>query len=567
MVIQRMREAGLKKMVPGSNSSIMRRSRRRNYIAFWLLCASPLFITALVQASTLQQRDIADGPNTTPTISEGKGRKSGGGLKPQVWAPVMSAAILVLLAMAGLAFYLIQKWCLHNSSLSFWYGGDDSSTFGQGLVANGQGGYASSKSRSPVQNAKLPHHGPPVKIFTLEELSTAAANFSAEALIGRGGFGAVYIGKLSDGTPIAVKRLSGLSMQGEAEFRTEVGMIAHQLYSPHLVRLLGYSSQGDERILCYELMTRGSLLDYLKDGTYTIPLAVLDWRTRIQIARDAAAGLRFLHESDPPVVHRDVKPNNILLDECYNAKVADFGLSKLYPDSRSSHVTTRVVGTFGYLAPDYSITGRLTVKSDVYSFGVVLLEILSGRSSTVSDEENKEPFLVPWAKPLLNNKKRVMDVVDPVLEGAHPAKGAEMVGSLISSCLQLDPDRRPNMNTVHNILSLVYDIPFNSVKAKLQREALLSKKHSFQVVQQIQSSSASSSGLNNPQFSIPRGKSSILRDRDTKTYEEMEQQPSSVVTVQASPSISETFRQHRRTVSFELDEQQQQTSSARQHSA
>jgi hypothetical protein len=115
-----------------------------------------------------------------------------------------------------------------------------------------------------VQNAKLPHHGPPVKIFTLEELSTAAANFSADALIGRGGFGAVYIGKLSDGTPVAVKRLSGLSMQGEAEFRTEVGMIAHQLYSPHLVRLLGYSSQGDERILCYELMTRGSLLDYLK---------------------------------------------------------------------------------------------------------------------------------------------------------------------------------------------------------------------------------------------------------------------------------------------------------------
>ncbi len=115
-----------------------------------------------------------------------------------------------------------------------------------------------------MQNAKLPHHGPPVKIFTLEELSTAAANFSADALIGRGGFGAVYIGKLSDGTPVAVKRLSGLSMQGEAEFRTEVGMIAHQLYSPHLVRLLGYSSQGDERILCYELMTRGSLLDYLK---------------------------------------------------------------------------------------------------------------------------------------------------------------------------------------------------------------------------------------------------------------------------------------------------------------
>jgi hypothetical protein len=103
-----------------------------------------------------------------------------------------------------------------------------------------------------------------VKIFTLEELSTAAANFSADALIGRGGFGAVYIGKLSDGTPVAVKRLSGLSMQGEAEFRTEVGMIAHQLYSPHLVRLLGYTSQGDERILCYELMTRGSLLDYLK---------------------------------------------------------------------------------------------------------------------------------------------------------------------------------------------------------------------------------------------------------------------------------------------------------------
>ncbi|KAL3675071.1 hypothetical protein R1sor_025019 [Riccia sorocarpa] len=401
-----------------------------------------------------------------------------------IWISVLIAGILILVIAACLFIFFYRR---RQKRKNIFHHSEYGVPYIQGIL--GKPGIVMTYDRPPGwcvvrrPNSVLHSFGPPVKIFTYEELAEATGNFTSNALIGSGGFGSVYKGRLADGTLVAVKTLTKKnSLQGEAEFRTEVEMIAHQLHSPHLVRLRGYCSQGDERLLVYDLMGRGSVFDYLRDYTRPSPVALLDWKTRIQIARDAAAGIRFLHEANPPVVHRDIKPSNILLDDQLNAKVADFGLSKSYPLPQSDHVTTRVVGTFGYLAPDYSITGKLTVKSDVYSFGVVLLEILSGKHSTVADEsdsERPEQFLVPWAKSLLNDKQRVHEVVDPALHGAYPPKGLLKLGALISSCLQLDPDRRPDMAVVHSALCTIYEMPVLTPKAREQREALVASTYVF----------------------------------------------------------------------------------------
>ncbi|BBN13738.1 hypothetical protein MPTK1_6g05940 [Marchantia polymorpha subsp. ruderalis] len=402
-----------------------------------------------------------------------------------VWISALVGGLLLAIITAVVCIFVCRR---RRKRKNRFHHSEFSVPYIQGIVnkkatGSSPGSAVTSPVMLPRSSTSLQSFGPPVKIYTYEELAVATGDFGPDGLIGSGGFGSVYRGQLSDGTLVAVKKLTKKnSKQGEAEFRTEVEMIAHQLHSPHLVRLRGYCSQGHERLLVYDLMGRGSLFDYLRDSTRPPPVALLDWKTRIQIARDAAAGIRFLHECSPPVVHRDIKPSNILLDEQLNAKVADFGLSKSYPLPQSDHVTTRVVGTFGYLAPDYSITGKLTVKSDVYSFGVVLLEIISGKHSTVADDTDDdkiEQFLVPWAKPLLNDKQRVHEVLDPALIGAYPPKGLIKIAALVSSCLQLDPDRRPDMAVVHNVLSTVYEMPVLTPKAREQREALVASTYVF----------------------------------------------------------------------------------------
>ncbi|KAL2623638.1 hypothetical protein R1flu_003843 [Riccia fluitans] len=426
---------------------------------------------------------VSDAYPPFPPRDPGQDGSNKSSVTQAIWISAMVGGILILI----IACLSIFFYCRREKHKNRFHHSDFAVPYIQGMVSNTAAASPGSTVGSPAvlqrTNAVLHSFGPPVKIFTYEELAEATGDFGPDGIIGSGGFGSVYKGQLADGTLVAVKRLTKKkSLQGEAEFRTEVEMIAHQLHSPHLVRLRGYCSQGDERLLVYDLMGRGSVFDYLRDYTRPSPVALLDWKTRIQIARDAAAGIRFLHETSPPVVHRDIKPSNILLDDQLNAKVADFGLSKSFPLPQSDHVTTRVVGTFGYLAPDYSITGKLTVKSDVYSFGVVLLEILSGKHSTVADEtedEKPEQFLVPWAKPLLNDKHRVYEVVDPALHGAYPPKGVLKLGALISSCLQLDPDRRPDMALVHSTLCTIHEIPVLTPKAREQREALVASTYVF----------------------------------------------------------------------------------------
>nr|XP_009621177.1 probable serine/threonine-protein kinase PBL26 isoform X2 [Nicotiana tomentosiformis] len=231
--------------------------------------------------------------------------------------------------------------------------------------------------------------------FTFRELATATKNFRQECLIGEGGFGRVYKGHLDKtGQVVAVKQLDRNGLQGNKEFLVEVLMLS-LLHHSNLVNLIGYCADGDQRLLVYEYMPLGSLEDHLLD----LPpgQSPLDWYTRMKIALDAAKGLEYLHDkANPPVIYRDLKSSNILLDKEYNAKLSDFGLAKLGPVGDNTHVSSRVMGTYGYCAPKYQRTGQLTVKSDVYSFGVVLLELITGKRAVDITRDGHEQNLVTW---------------------------------------------------------------------------------------------------------------------------------------------------------------------------
>ncbi|XP_022863488.1 serine/threonine-protein kinase PBL27-like [Olea europaea var. sylvestris] len=195
---------------------------------------------------------------------------------------------------------------------------------------------------------------------------------------------------------VAIKQLDRNGLQGNREFLVEVLMLS-LLHHPNLVNLIGYCADGDQRLLVYEYMPLGSLEDHLHDLPPDKKL--LDWNMRMKIAAGAAKGLEYLHDkANPPVIYRDLKCSNILLDEAYHPKLSDFGLAKLGPVGDNTHVSTRVMGTYGYCAPEYAMTGQLTLKSDVYSFGVVLLEIITGRKAIDNSRAAEEHNLVAWVR-------------------------------------------------------------------------------------------------------------------------------------------------------------------------
>ncbi|KAM3194491.1 hypothetical protein ACQJBY_070889 [Aegilops geniculata] len=304
--------------------------------------------------------------------------------------------------------------------------------------------------------------------FTLDELKSVTKNFSTANFLGEGGFGPVYKGCVGGALrpglaaqQVAVKYLDLDSdgVQGHREWLAEVvylGMLSH----PHLVKLLGFCNQDDHRMLVYEYMPRGSLENHL----FNNPLAPLPWSTRLKIAVGAAKGLAFLHEADTPVIYRDFKASNILLDSDYAAKLSDFGLAKEGPKGDDTHVTTRVMGTHGYAAPEYILTGHLTAKSDVYSFGVVLLELLTGRRSVDKRRRGREQNLVDWARPYLRRADdRLHRVMDPGMESQYSTRAARGAAAVAHSCLQSVPKARPRMRDVVDalepLLALDDDVP------------------------------------------------------------------------------------------------------------
>ncbi|KAL8258978.1 hypothetical protein R6Q59_026931 [Mikania micrantha] len=292
--------------------------------------------------------------------------------------------------------------------------------------------------------------------FTFRELAAVTKNFRQSSLIGEGGFGRVYKGRLpKTGQFVAVKQLDRNGLQGNREFLVEVLMLS-LLHHPNLVSLIGYCADGDQRLLVYEYMSAGSLEDHLLD----LPpgKAPLPWFTRMKIALDAAKGLEYLHDrANPPVIYRDLKASNILLDQDFNVKLSDFGLAKLGPVGDKSHVSTRVMGTYGYCAPEYQRTGQLTVKSDVYSFGVVLLELITGRRAIDTTRKNKDQNLVSWAIPIFKNPQRFNELADPLLKGDYPEKGFHQAIAVAAMCLNEDGSVRPLISDVVTALTFLGD--------------------------------------------------------------------------------------------------------------
>ncbi|XP_071710585.1 serine/threonine-protein kinase PBL34-like [Rutidosis leptorrhynchoides] len=293
--------------------------------------------------------------------------------------------------------------------------------------------------------------------FNFGELKSATRNFRPESLLGEGGFGCVFKGWINEngtapvkpgtGLTVAVKTLNHDGLQGHKEWLAEVNFLGDLLH-PNLVKLIGYCIEDDQRLLVYEFMPRGSLENHLFRRSLPLP-----WGMRMKIALGAAKGLAFLHEeAERPVIYRDFKTSNILLDTDYNAKLSDFGLAKDGPEGDNTHVSTRVMGTYGYAAPEYVMTGHLTSKSDVYSFGVVLLEMITGRRSMDKTRPNGEHNLVEWARPYLGERKRFYRLIDPRLEGRFSIRGAQKAAQLATLCLSRDPKARPLMSEVHESL-------------------------------------------------------------------------------------------------------------------
>ncbi|XP_008797332.2 probable serine/threonine-protein kinase PBL16 [Phoenix dactylifera] len=295
----------------------------------------------------------------------------------------------------------------------------------------------------------------PLRSFTFDELKIITGNFRQDSVLGGGGFGSVYKGFITEDLreglqpfQVAVKVHDGdNSFQGHREWLAEVIFLG-QLSHPNLVKLIGYCCEDEHRMLIYEFMSRGSV----EANLFSRVLLPLPWSIRMKIAFGAAKGLAFLHEAEKPVIYRDFKTSNILLDQEYNAKLSDFGLAKDGPVGDKSHVSTRIMGTYGYAAPEYIMTGHLTAMSDVYSFGVVLLELLTGRKSLDKSRPVREQTLADWAYPLLTQKRKVINIVDPRLNGDYPVKAVHKTASLAYHCLNRNPKARPLMRDIVDTL-------------------------------------------------------------------------------------------------------------------
>ncbi|KAL7087501.1 hypothetical protein ACP275_13G071200 [Erythranthe tilingii] len=284
--------------------------------------------------------------------------------------------------------------------------------------------------------------------FTLRQIKAATNNFDIANKIGEGGFGPVYKGVLTDGTVIAVKQLSSKSKQGNREFVTEIGMIS-ALQHHNLVRLFGCCIEGNQLLLIYEYLVNNSLARALfgRDDQRLN----LDWPTRNKICIGIAKGLAYLHEeSRLKIVHRDIKATNVLLDKDLNAKISDFGLAKL-DEEENTHISTRIAGTIGYMAPEYAMRGYLTDKADVYSFGIVALEIVSGKSNTNYRPKEEFVYLLDWAY-VLHEQGNLLELVDPILGTNYSKKEALRMLNLALLCANPSPTLRPSMSSVVSML-------------------------------------------------------------------------------------------------------------------
>ncbi|XP_073123121.1 leucine-rich repeat receptor protein kinase HPCA1-like [Henckelia pumila] len=294
--------------------------------------------------------------------------------------------------------------------------------------------------------------------FSHAELKKCTSNFSDNNQIGSGGYGKVYRGTLSSGQAVAVKRAQEGSMQGRVEFKNEIELLS-RVHHKNLVGLVGFCFEHGEQMLVYEYVANGTIRESLS-GKRGIPL---DWKRRMRIALGSARGLAYLHElANPPIIHRDIKSTNILLDENLTAKVADFGLSKMVCDTSKGHVSTQVKGTLGYLDPEYYMTQQLTEKSDVYSFGVVMLELITSKQPI-----EKGKYIVRIVRILMEKKDEtyfgLKEIIDPTIRDAPNLLGFSRFLELAMQCVEESASDRPTMSeVVKSLESILQDSGLNT---------------------------------------------------------------------------------------------------------
>ncbi|KAJ3708099.1 hypothetical protein LUZ61_011804 [Rhynchospora tenuis] len=286
------------------------------------------------------------------------------------------------------------------------------------------------------------------RVFALKELQLATNNFNYDNKLGEGGFGSVYWGQLWDGSQIAVKRLKNWSSKAEMEFSVEVEVLA-KVRHKNLLTLRGYCAEGQERLIVYDYMPNLSVTSHLH-GQHAAE-CLLDWGRRMNIAVGAAEGIAYLHHhATPHIIHRDIKGSNVLLDVEFRARVADFGFAKLMPDG-ATHVTTKVKGTLGYLAPEYAMLGKVSESCDVYSFGIFLLVLASGKRPIERVNPTTKRAITDWALPLAKDNK-FKEIADSKMKGNFLEAEVKRVVLVGLVCAQSQPEKRPTMQEVVGLL-------------------------------------------------------------------------------------------------------------------
>ncbi|XP_027066888.1 uncharacterized protein [Coffea arabica] len=401
-----------------------------------------------------------------------------GGLSRSVIAIIVLSTSIVVIFCCAIAWVLVLK---HREQLcppdSTPPATMPSLAKSSGIPASMIGSGPSSASLS--YGSSIAAYAGSTKSFSTCDIEKATDNFSETRILGEGGFGRVYSGVLEDGTHVAVKVLKRADQQGGREFLSEIEMLS-RLHHRNLVKLIGICTEERTRCLIYELIPNGSVESHLH-GNIIFCLykfqpcflaificflcllsgvhqeyAPLDWGARLKIALGAARGLAYLHEdSSPRVIHRDFKSSNILLEHDFTPKVSDFGLARTALDEENKHISTRVMGTFGYVAPEYAMTGHLLVKSDVYSYGVVLLELLTGRKPVDMSQPPGQENLVSWARPVLTSEEGLESIIDPTLGPDLPFDGISKVAAIASMCVQPEVSNRPFMGEVVQALKLI----------------------------------------------------------------------------------------------------------------
>ncbi|KAG2253278.1 hypothetical protein Bca52824_083414 [Brassica carinata] len=428
-----------------------------------------------------------DTSNSTHTSGIGTGAVVG----------ISVAAALIVFSLIGLIVWCVRRREKRLSAVS--------------------GGYVTPSPMS--SSSSRPGNSRP--LFSYEELVKATNGFSQENLLGEGGFGCVYKGVLPDGRVVAVKQLKIGGGQGDREFKAEVETLS-RIHHRHLVSIVGHCISDDRRLLIYDYVSNNDLYFHLHASK-----EVLDWATRVRIAAGAARGLAYLHEDcHPRIIHRDIKSSNILLENNFDARVSDFGLARLALDC-NTHITTRVMGTFGYLAPEYASSGKLTEKSDVYSFGVVLLELITGRKPVDSSQPLGEESLVEWARPLISHAVETEEfdsLEDPKLGGnyqrslrRHSAAKRPRMGQVVRALESLSAEDLTNGMRLGE--SEVFDSAQQSAEIRLfRRMAFGSQNYSTDF---FTHSSHDSRDQNIPQKLAHKMRKFVIRRkkrRDMKTF-------------------------------------------------